>query len=482
MNSGYLTSPRETDEMPQGIPYIVGNEAAERFSFYGMKAILAVFMTQHLLSSTGTPDYMSDEDTKVWIHTFVSASYLFPILGAILADWLFGKYHTILTLSLMYCVGHGVLALMDVPQLVGLEPRQLLWWGLAFIALGAGGIKPCVQSHVGDQFGRQNQHRLTRVFAWFYFSINLGATASTLLTPVLLERYGAGWAFGVPGVLMAIATVVFWMGRKVFVHVPPAGTQFFTETFSRDGLRAIGNLIPLYAFIAVFWCLFDQTASAWVLQAENMNRQVPLPGGKDFEILSSQFQALNPIFVMLLIPLFAYGVYPLLGRFFKVTPLRKIGIGLFLTIGAFAVSALLEEMIVAGKTPHLLWQSIAWLVITAAEIFVSITALEFSYTQAPRKMKSFVMGLYLLSIAAGNLLTAAVNEYISVQKKAGASFLEGASYYWFFTGLMAVTAVLYTIYSQFYRGRTYIQGDDFPVDENVAGTGEPSTAGGTGIA
>ena len=89
----------------------------------------------------------------------------------------------------------------------------MLGLGLALIALGAGGIKPCVSAHVGDQFGKQNKHLITKVFGWFYFSINFGSTVSMPLTPWLLEHYGPGWAFGVPGILMAIATFVFWLGR-----------------------------------------------------------------------------------------------------------------------------------------------------------------------------------------------------------------------------------------------------------------------------
>ncbi len=96
---------------------------------------------------------------------------------------------------------------------------------------------------------------------------------------------------------------------------------------------------------------------------------------------------------------------------------------------------------------------------TAAEVMVSITGLEFSYTQAPRKMKSLVMGVFLLSITLGNLFTAKVNGIIAAQKAAGSSFLEGATYYWFFTAVMAVTAVAFVLWSQFYRGRTYIQGE-----------------------
>jgi len=186
--------PRSTPDpdlksMPPGVPYIIGNEAAERFSFYGMKGILTVFMTKHLLDASGNPDVMTDEEAKGIYHLFTAGAYFFPILGALLADVIWGKYRTILWISLMYCVGHGALALMDLGPATGAwDMRPFLYIGLACIAVGAGGIKPCVSAHVGDQFGRSNQHLLTKIFNWFYFSITLGAAASTILTPILLKK------------------------------------------------------------------------------------------------------------------------------------------------------------------------------------------------------------------------------------------------------------------------------------------------------
>jgi POT family proton-dependent oligopeptide transporter len=226
MSEKFRTSPQLISTMPPGIPYIIGNEAAERFSYYGMSGILFAFLTDHLRNTAGVASPMSPEVAKQWTHYFIGAVYAFPIIGAVLSDWLLGKYRTILFVSLLYCVGHAVLATMDYPQITHTDPKWLLAIGLAFIALGAGGIKPCVSSHVGDQFGVQNEHLITKVFGWFYFSINFGSTFSTLLTPWLLAdpRFGPAWAFGVPGVLMALATFVFWLGRDKFVHIPPGGS------------------------------------------------------------------------------------------------------------------------------------------------------------------------------------------------------------------------------------------------------------------
>lgn len=525
----YRTAPAETTGMPGGIPFIIGNEAAERFSFYGMKTILAVFMTQYLLSASGEAAYLTDAQAREYVHLFVASAYFFPVLGAIVADAFLGKYRTIMLLSIVYCIGHGALALIDMPSSflqATLDPKGWLIAGLFLIALGSGGIKPCVSAHVGDQFGKSNSHLLARVFGWFYFSINFGSFFSTLLTPWLLKHYGPGWAFGVPGILMAIATFVFWLGRHRYIHIPPKGVGFVREAFSKEGLGAMAGLLSIYAFVAVFWSLYDQSGGAWVLQAAQMDCNF-----LGIQWIESQVQAINPLLILCYIPLFAYVIYPVAGKFVKLTALRKIGAGFFLCVVAFGISAFAQQKIDVAQSdfaakvtpmvastsidypktieslreiernavardmenllkdapandaawqdkmaktmsvggiaiatdgarhdanwPSIAWQLLAYLVLTMAEVLVSVTCLEFSYTQAPKKMKSFIMSLYLLSVSAGNFLTAFVNKF--TQDADGNSTLVGASYYWFFTYLMLGAAIVYIVVSLFYREKEYIQ-------------------------
>jgi proton-dependent oligopeptide transporter, POT family len=438
----YRSAPVATKEMPKGIPYIVTNEAAERFSFYGMKGILVVFMTKYMMDATGGADHLSEEQAMAWYHSFTSAVYFFPILGAIIADAFLGKYRTILYLSVVYCMGHAALA-MD-------ETRTGLMIGLTLIAIGSGGIKPCVSAHVGDQFGKENEGLLERVFAWFYIAINLGAAASTLLTPILLAEYGPAVAFGVPGLLMAVATLLFWMGRNVFVHIPPSGMDFVKETFSPKGLRSIGSLLLIYCFVAMFWALFDQTGSAWVLQADKMDRNF-----MGIEWLPSQIQAINPILILTLVPLFSYVVYPAVSKVWELTPLRKVAIGFFATVPAFLLPAWIESQLVAGEVVNIGWQLLSYALITMAEILVSITVLEFSYTQAPKKMKSLIMAANLMSVSLGNLFVMGVNVFI--QNEDGTSKLEGPDYYLFFAGCMFITAILFIPVARMYKEKRYIQ-------------------------
>jgi len=421
----------------------VANEGAERFSYYGMRAILVVFMTQMLLNTQGNLDPMGEAEAKSYYHLFASAVYFFPFVGALLADAYLGKYKTIILLSLVYCGGHVVLALDHT--------RLGLLIGLTLIAIGSGGIKPCVSANLGDQFGLANGHLLTKAFAWFYFAINVGAFGSMMLTPWLLEYYGPSLAFAAPGILMFLATIIFWSGRNHYVHIPPDRSGVLHALSSPQAWRAIGKLAGIYVFVAFFWSLYDQTSSAWVLQAQHMDRV-----WMGVAWLPSQIQAVNPILIMVFIPLFTYGIYPFLNRILPMTPLRKMAMGFFMAVGAFLISAYIEQQIGLGMQPAIAWQLFAFGVITAAEVMVSITCLEFSYTQAPLKLKSLMMGLFLLSVSLGNGFTAFVNYWI--QNADGTVALTGPDYYWFFAAVMFLVACLFLLVVNGYEEETYLQG------------------------
>lgn len=516
--------------MPKGIPYIIANEAAERFSYYGMKAILVVFMTDYLL--------MNDNTATIWLHQFSIGVYATPLIGALLSDLIFGKYKTIMSLSIVYCLGHLVLALF--------ETQTGLAVGLTLIAIGSGGIKPCVSAHVGDQFGSGNKHLIERVFSYFYLSINIGAFISTLATPFLLKEFGPSVAFGVPGLLMFIATFLFWLGRKKFIAIRPMRNEFLKDIKSKRGIKSVVTLSVIYVFVAVFWSLFDQTASTWVLQAKNslMDKSVDLLG-MSFTLLPSQIQAANPFFILLFTPIFTFIIYPFFSRFGRVKPMWKITVGMFISAISFLIIGYAEGLMQNGITVSIMWQFIAFAILTAGEVMVSITALEFSYTQAPNSMKSFIMGLYLLSVSLGNTITTVVNKFIiepiqvesieigaqtflkvedpsaytlgqkinidqlegvfvddslktqlngtfivqninemtssveliDVERKGLATFgaeksvgvsnaaistykLTGSKYFYFFSGLMGITAVLFIIMAIFYKEETYIQSEE----------------------
>ena len=250
---------------------------------------------------------------------------------------------------------------------------------------------------------------------------------------------------------MLIATWMFWLGRREFVHIPPGGKAFIKEALGPKGIKSLKNLVPIYLLISVFWSLYDQNASTWVIQAKEMDLQFM---GREW--LPSQIQAINPLLVMVYIPLFTYLLYHTISRFFPLNAVRKMGIGFFIMVPSFLIIAFVQAGIEAGQTPSIAWHLIAFLFLTAAEVMIYQTGLELTYTQAPNTMKSFLMSLFLLTIALGNYVTSAINFFI--KNADGTSKLEGVSYFLFFSGLMIVAAIAFVFVSKRFKEASYIQG------------------------
>src|SRR5437667_9536598 len=406
-------------------------------------------MARYILNQSGVLAPMSPNEAYMYTHYFVMGVYALPVLGAIIADGLVGKYWTILSLSIVYCLGNLTLACMATSWGIAIGQRTMLAMGLTLICLGAGGIKPCVSANVGDQFGESNKHLLSKMFGWFYFSINAGSFISSILCPWLLAnpKYGPGWAFGIPGIAMLIATLFFWGGRNKMVHVPAAGLGYLRETFSRDGLVTLARIAMVYVFILVFWALWGMSNGVErTLQAEKMDLH-----WMGMDLLAAQVQTANPILILIFIPLVNYVIYPAIDKVFPLTPLRKIGIGLFITALSFVVIVWIQGWIDAGLRPHINWQFLAYIILTLGEAMVSITGLEFSYTQAPNTMKSSVMALWLLTVASGELFVGLVNKWIL--GAGGAHKVSAYQYFTFLTWLMIEAAVVFVIVPSFYNVR-----------------------------
>ncbi|MBT9449629.1 MFS transporter [Akkermansia glycaniphila] len=408
--------------LPPQTRYIIGNEACERFSYYGMRSILMIYMTQQLL--------LSEDNAKAIFHGFVALNYTMPLIGAWLADRFLGRYHTILFVSLFYCLGHGILATADMFESIEMH-RIILYMGLAIIGMGSGGIKPCVSAFVGDQIRNQDSTLMTRAYAAFYWSINLGSFFSFLVIPAMRDSFGYGWAFGVPGIAMGLATFIFWIGRKRYHIVPPSrkkgGTGFFAvlktacssgwnKALALHGEEKVDNahrmlkVLTVFAFIIPFWSLYEQTATSWVIQGKSMeplyiNLQW-LVDGLVWKIGPEEFQSANPIFVMIFVPLLTLAIYPHVGKWGK--PICRMGAGIILASVSFAIVAWLQYSLEQGATLSIIWQLIPYCVLTVAEVLVSTTGLEFAYTQAPASMKSITTSFWNLTICLGNLLVVAL--------------------------------------------------------------------------
>merc|ERR1719422_2033419 len=364
----------EIEEQPQKkLPYpfsvffIVGNEFCERFSYYGMKSILSLYLKKKL-------KYSEDKATTIY-HFFVCACYFTPILGAWIADQFLGKFKTIVYISLFYILGHILKTLAAVPTL-NVPPLEFSLLGLALIAIGTGGIKPCVSAFGGDQFKLPEQERqLQTFFSVFYFAINAGSLISTALTPILREDvhcFGEetcySLAFGVPAILMGVATVFFVIGKPFYVMKKPEGSittkvigsishatvKKFTSSEKKEhfmdyaegkydktlieDVKTLLRVLVIFIPIPAFWALFDQTGSRWTFQAQRLNGMI----GSTI-IKPDQMQIVNPLLILALIPLFDQLIYPMFAKInFLKKPLQRIAVGGILTACSFFVSGFLE--------------------------------------------------------------------------------------------------------------------------------------------
>ena len=513
---------RPKGKFPSSIPYIVGNEAAERFNYYGLRAILTTFMVQQFYNASGSTDtaivQAAEATANAKTHDFVAMVYLLPMFGGMVADWFWGKYKTILYLSLVYSAGSLMVAL-------SVNSEVMFTSSLMLIAIGAGGIKPCVSANVGDQFDESNKHLISKAFDLFYASINVGSVLSILLIPYLKVKFGPMVAFGVPAIAMLLAVFFFWLGRHKYRRVPPpkhdsnkvvilltafgsllvsylyfdkvrhtgigpvlgawlilvlalayifkkqwfakpgnfVGINLYALTnggFAKaakeygdeaiEGIKSVWRVLAVFAFIPVFWALWDQSQSEWVVQATKM----------DLNFMGITWQAeqisfVNAAFILAFIPFFTFGVYPVLEKMgIRVTPLRKIGAGFVLTALSFVIVAITQSWIDAGERPNISWQILAFVVLTAGEVLISITGLEYAYTQAPPSMKSTIMACWLLTVTLGNVLVSVIQNNI----KDGGFFAQfhGADFFWLFVGICAVTAVAFMVVSPRIRERSYV--------------------------
>lgn len=534
MEDALLASPAQktTDRWPPQIKNIVGNEACERFSYYGMRSILAGYITGAVLKGGLGKD--ADSSTNI-IHAFVSANYFMPLLGAWLSDKLIGRYNTILWVSLFYCAGHGVLACSDFAG--GVHGKLIcLYVGLALIAFGSGGIKPCVSAFMGDQFRPDQSHLMQKAYGAFYWSINFGSFFSFLVIPWIKNHYGYSLAFAVPGILMGIATFVFWLGTPKYVRVPPSrktksagfiavffnayanctgsglgpllnilttlgaplfimvtlgivasfdmspamkvigwaavictalwyasvlgfsllgkldpGDDFWKGARKRynekeiSAARSVGPILFIFALIPVFWTLFDQTNSTWVLQGEKM---VPT-SIFGLDIGAEQMQSMNALLVMIIVPLFTLVLYPLMGKL--ASPLRRMSYGMFLAAASYLIVAALQKQIESGVKLNVMWQTVPYIVLTAAEVLVSTTGLEFAFREGAPELKSTIMSFWLLTVTIGDLFVVGVTKLFSEASAGNEGASVSTNRFLLYAGMTFVVAILFSVIAGNYK-------------------------------
>lgn len=411
---------------PIGFWFFFWGELAERASFYGMKAILALYLVDKF-------GYAKD-DAGTLISLFLAAAYFLPLVGGYLADRFFGKYWTIVGFSLPYIVGQ---------VMIGFENQVFLYISLALLAMGSGVIKPNISTLMGLTYDQQRpgQTQLrSDGFAMFYAAINIGSAMSTLIMPPLRTHYGYFVAFLFPAVLMGFAFAIFAAGKKHYAVEVVGQHHDKTPEEKAQQWAVLGRLFGLFLLVTFFWAIFDQHASTWIFFARE-HLDLNLFG---FHVEPDQIQALNPIFIVSFLPLLSLLWRWLARRGIQVRPTEKMVVGFLLTAVTMAVHALAGYLAVqSGTKVSLWWQVIAFVVITVAEILISVTGLELAFTAAPQSMKGFVTACWLLTVAFANFFINAPVTRLYPSDSPGWHFATPVGYFTALTAMMLVVTVAF---------------------------------------
>lgn len=376
---------------PVAIWFFFWGEFAERCSYYGMRAILPLYLTTTLgfADKTAAPVYSA----------FKMACYFLPLLGGFIADRYLGKYWTIVGFSVPYVLGHFIL---------GIPSQAALFVALALLAGGSGVIKPNISTLMGLTYDqkRPGQELLrSAAFMWFYLSINVGSLLSMFAIPMIRDRYGYAIAFQFPAWLMVLSLLVFAAGKRHYgVETPGRGEgAALSPEQRRERWRTMWRLFGVFGLFVFFWVGYEHSDSLWVFFARDyVNLNVPwFPR----PLAPEQPQTLNPLCVVIFVPLFNWLFKRLDPAARVITARRKIFAGFLFTGVSIAVMAAAGYLVsAAGGKVSVGWLAVAYVLLTLGEILLYGTGLELAYAAAPKDMKGFVTACFLLTNTLGNFV------------------------------------------------------------------------------
>lgn len=367
---------------PSGLFVLFFTEMWERFSYYGMRALLVYYMTKHLL--------LSQEQSSHVYGLYCGLVYFTPFLGGILADRWLGRSRCVVAGGVIMAAGHFLMAF---------EP--LFYPALLLLVAGNGAFKPNISAQVGGLYPDGDPRR-DRAFSIFYVGINLGAFLAPLVCGTLGEMWGWHYGFGAAGVGMLIGLGVYVFGRS---RLPV--DRFGREQAAQDGDESSGDdrsrvlgLVAVCCIVVLFWAVYEQSGNTLALWADqDTDRRI-----FGWEMPASWFQAFNPFLIFTLTPLVTSLWAWQSARCREPSSAAKIGLGLFLAGAAFLVMVYPGLLYARDGTPvSMFWLLGNTVLLTLGELYLSPVGLSLVTKLAPRRMVSMFMGVWFMAQFAGNM-------------------------------------------------------------------------------
>ena len=400
---------------PAGLYVLFFVEMWERFSYYGMRAILTLFLAAPVIMGDPQSGYgWSNTETLSFYGTYTMFVYLTSIPGGWIADKFIGQKKAVMVGGLLLCIGHGILAV---------DAQWAFFSGLVFIVLGVGLLKPNISTMVGGLY-KQGDDKRDIGFYIFYMGINLGAFLGALIVGIVAAKWGWHYGFGLAGIGMALGQVMYFYGLKYLTGVGDfLGAK---DSLNKDVMKKPLNkkekdrmLVMFLSFliIIVFWGAFEQAGGLMSLYTEQktdrmLSFSLPLIGN---EVPAAVFQSINAFFIIIFATLIANFWYKWAKKGKESSSLFKMAIGvIIMAFGFFFMSKASTEVVMDGdkivEKSAMIWLVLAYLFHTIGELCASPVALSFITKLAPLKYASFMMGAYFAATGLGNKVAGLVGE------------------------------------------------------------------------
>jgi len=415
---------RELFGHPRGLAFLFTTEMWERFSYYGMRSLLVLYMTKYLLLPGQAGDVAGLSAVKRALEAvfgeldvqplssqlygfYTALVYLTPIFGGLLADRVLGQRRTVIVGAVLMAIGHFMMAV-----------EQLFLFALLALILGNGAFKPNISTQVGGLYA-PGDHRRDRAYSIFYVGINVGAFLAPLVCGTLGEK--AGWHYG-----FAAAGIGMLIGLSIYLYalplLPPDELQKASaahaerKPLGRDEWRAIIALLVLFVPTALFWATYEQSGNTIVLWADaNTDRTIDLFGWHS-EIPTTWFLAFNPFMIFAFTPFIVALWTRQAARGSEPRTISKMSLGCFglaLSYGVMAIAAWQA----GGGQASWAWLFAYFVVITIAELYISPVGLSLVTKIAPARIISMMMGVWLATSFVGGFLAGFLGSFWNRMEK-----------------------------------------------------------------